>query len=224
VAAVQGAIAEVQGDAAIQWRAARCLLKLRDQVDAMAPRRNKASDGTIGDASHAASTSDHNPWVRDAPGPNVVTAIDITHDPVHGANAHKIVAAIVKSRDSRLKYLIWDRRIISSTVSPWVWRPYTGSNPHTSHFHLSVVPVKSRYDSTAPWRIMEQKEKFVRFELWAGRPKLERLTASGWVKAGNGRVAAKRAAFRARVSGRIVRLAFRRRRPFVKTVEEWRST
>ena len=38
--------------AAASWRAAKSLLKLRDQVNARFPGRKKDSDGTIGDAAH----------------------------------------------------------------------------------------------------------------------------------------------------------------------------
>lgn len=47
--------------AAIDWRVAKSLLVLRDQVNKMAPNRNKASDGTIGDETHQSHNSDHNP-------------------------------------------------------------------------------------------------------------------------------------------------------------------
>lgn len=47
------------------WRAAACLLKLRNQVNAMAPSRLKKSDGIVGDADHQTRDSDHNPWVED---------------------------------------------------------------------------------------------------------------------------------------------------------------
>jgi hypothetical protein len=44
------------------WRAAECLLKLRAQVNQIAPTRNKTNDGFIGDADHQSRNSDHNPW------------------------------------------------------------------------------------------------------------------------------------------------------------------
>ena len=134
------------------WRVAKSLLRLREQVNAMAPDRSKASDGTIGDAAHASRTSDHNPWVRDG-NIGVVTAMDITHDIAHGCDAQALVDALVSSRDPRIKYIIWNRKIINSRVQPWVWRNYTGLNPHTKHFHLSVRPEKSAYDSQESWQI-----------------------------------------------------------------------
>jgi hypothetical protein len=134
------------------WRPARSLVRLRDQIDRLAPNRSRANDGTIGDAIHAARASDHNPWVSDA-GIGIVTAIDITNDRDHGCDAAGIVNAMVRSRDIRIKYIIWNARIISSSVQPWVWRSYSGVDPHTKHFHLSVAPEKGRYDSAALWEI-----------------------------------------------------------------------
>jgi len=134
------------------WRVAKSLIRLREQIDIKAPKRSKASDGTIGDAAHAASTSDHNPWVKDGP-IGVVTAIDITHDPEDGCDAQQIVNALVASKDLRIKYIIWNRQIISSIVKPWVWRPYSGKNPHSHHFHLSIQPDKSLYDSLESWHL-----------------------------------------------------------------------
>ncbi len=134
------------------WRAADSLLKLRTQVNAQWPNRSKASDGTVGDSAHQTRDSDHNPWVKDG-AMGVVTAIDITHDPANGCDAEAVVAALLASRDNRIKYIIWNRRIMSSSVSPWTWRPYTGANPHNKHFHLSVLPTKSLYDGTQDWRI-----------------------------------------------------------------------
>jgi hypothetical protein len=55
--------------------------------------------------------------------------------------------------------------IITSTVSPWVVRDYDGSNPHTSHVHISVGRGRDGrstrpdlYDSTAPWGLGQDEE------------------------------------------------------------------
>jgi hypothetical protein len=136
------------------WRTAQCLLKLRAQVNQMAPNRTTASDGTIGDAAHQSRSSDHNPWVRDG-AVGVVTALDITHDPTHGCDAGRIAEALRTSHDSRIKYIIWNRQIASSAPKhgrpAWAWRPYSGENPHTHHVHVSVQPQKALYDSTEQW-------------------------------------------------------------------------
>jgi len=130
------------------WRPAKSLDVLRYQINSAFPGRNKASDGTIGDAAHAKSKSEHNP---DANG--VVRALDITHDPDKGVDCGRIIDAMVASRDPRILYVIWNRRICSSVVQPWKWRGYSGSNPHDKHFHLSVVESPALYDNEGPWAI-----------------------------------------------------------------------
>ena len=143
-------------EAAGLWRVAKSLMVLRRQVDAVAPSRRKDSDGTIGDLKHAARNSDHNPWVVDGT-MGVVTALDITHDPDGGCNAEAIAEAIKASCDIRIKYIIWNRRIASSSiinaVNAWEWRDYPGSNPHTKHVHISVKAEKIAYDSEDEWRV-----------------------------------------------------------------------
>ena len=84
------------------WRVAESLQRLLEQVNQMAPDRNKASDGSIGDPRHQSRASDHNPWVIDG-NIGVVTARDITHDPRNGCDAQKIADSIVASRDPRVK-------------------------------------------------------------------------------------------------------------------------
>ncbi|WP_406854405.1 hypothetical protein ABEG18_17880 [Alsobacter sp. KACC 23698] len=138
------------------WRVAKCLLKLREQVNALAPSRSKASDGTIGDPSHQSRASDHNPWVLDT-GIGVVTAMDVTHDARNGCDAGVLAEAIRSAADSRVKYVIWNRRIANSSAvggaPAWGWRPYTGRNPHDHHIHISVKPDKAGYDSAAAWTL-----------------------------------------------------------------------
>lgn len=133
-------------------RIARSLDTLRSQINAHAPRRRKASDGWIGDAAHrrAGNASDHNPWVMDGR-TGVVTALDVTHDPANGVDTWAMADHLRLKRDSRIKYVISNHRIFSATVQPWTWRRYTGSHPHHTHIHVSVVSTKSLYDSTRPW-------------------------------------------------------------------------
>jgi murein L,D-transpeptidase YcbB/YkuD len=133
------------------WRLAKSLTKLRDQFNQMSPNRNKKSDGTIGDAKHASRKSDHNPWVKDGK-TGVVTAIDITHDPKAGVDTWKIADILRLQKDPRIKYVISNHRIFSSATSPWQWRRYTGSNPHSMHMHVSVHSTKGHYDSEVPWK------------------------------------------------------------------------
>lgn len=134
------------------WRVAKSLLKLRETVNGKFPARKKDWDGTIGDEAHASRASDHNPWVREGT-TGVVTAMDITHDPAHGVDSYKLAEQLRIGRDPRIKYVISNRRICSSEVSPWTWRPYKGKNPHDHHVHVSVHSDKIHYDDEAPWEI-----------------------------------------------------------------------
>jgi hypothetical protein len=134
------------------WRVAEALLTLRSEIDKLYPDRNKASDGTIGNAAHATRVSDHNPWVKDG-NVGVVTAMDITNDPTHGPYLPDLAFMLRnmgKSGDKRVKYVIFNRRIASS-VADWKWRAYTGPNAHTHHLHLSVSFDREFYDSRARW-------------------------------------------------------------------------
>ena len=138
------------------WRTARSLHGLIKQVNALAPGRNKAFDGTIGDAAHQTTNSDHNPWVKDG-ATGVVTACDITHDPQRGCDANRIAEAIRSSQDPRVKYVIWNRRIANFApvhgAPAWAWREYKGANPHDKHVHISVKPDRSAYDSEMSWAL-----------------------------------------------------------------------
>lgn len=155
------------------WRLARALDALRAQVNTTWPDRNKASDGSIGDAAHASRSSDHNPWVRDG-GVGVVTAIDITHDPRSGCDSYALAEALLKSRDRRIKYIISNRKIASGSdgPQPWVWRKYTGTNPHDHHVHISVKASKAHYDDTARWALDVRSQPDPTFV--APRPTLRR--------------------------------------------------
>lgn len=138
------------------WRVAKSLLTLREQVNAMAPARNKISDGTIGDPAHQSRDSDHNPWIIEGH-VGVVTAMDITNDVAHGCDAQKIADAIHANKDPRVKYIIWNSRIARSYIkngkAPWTWLAYGGSNPHDKHVHISVKADKGSYDSTNSWSV-----------------------------------------------------------------------
>jgi hypothetical protein len=134
------------------WRIAESLKTLREQINEAYPKRDKRSDGGIGDADHASRNSDHNPWVKDRDGVGVVTAIDIDED--LAADIHSIeniVTAIRKSRDPRVKYIIYEKRITVPGSDLQKWKPYKGKNPHDHHAHISVNSDPKLYDSRRKW-------------------------------------------------------------------------
>ena len=127
------------------WRLAPALVALRDEADELAPNRSRESDGTIGDPSHAARSSDHNPD-RDG----WVDALDLTHDPAGGFDAHAWADHIAARGDHRVSYLISRGRIHNpGRDKPGRWRPYPGANRHDKHLHVSVLDAH-RHD-TRPW-------------------------------------------------------------------------
>lgn len=138
-------------------RLARALATVRDEVNARWPGRDKASDGWIGDPTHANRNSDHNPWVKDGNGVGVVRAFDFDAGSGADTGIGLTIAEHVRSLGQHGhpalghgSYVISARRIASPN-SGWAWRNYTGSNPHVSHTHISVSLDQSGYDSTQAW-------------------------------------------------------------------------
>ncbi len=129
-------------------RSVESLKTLLAQINDLAPKRSKVSDGWIGDAKHASRHSDHNPEPD-----GTVDARDFTNDPNGGMDAQKLADAIVASKDPRLSYIICNGRIVSGRKGPkpWVWRKYSGANGHYHHMHVSVLD--EGQDDKTPWKI-----------------------------------------------------------------------
>lgn len=106
---------------------APALAQLRAQVNARWPKRDKGSDGWIGDPSHQARPSDHNPDYGDG---GIVRALDIDKD---GIDVDDLLKAVVG--EPRVAYVIWNRRIWTHAAG---WQPYSGPNGHTAHVHVSI--------------------------------------------------------------------------------------
>jgi hypothetical protein len=109
------------------------------QATAISPGRKKASDGLLPSAAHIkqSPTSDHNTGY----------AVDLTHDPESGVDCSDIFEKL--KEDKRVNYLIFNKKIWSKDKARLGNRPYTGSNPHTKHLHISI---NNGYgDDTSPW-------------------------------------------------------------------------
>lgn len=138
-------------------RGAKSLQTLLKQLNAAFPNRSRVSDGGEGDARHRKLKSDHNPNSA-----GVFTARDFTHDPEGGLDCNKLAAALVASRDPRIKYVIWNGRI-TSDVKAGAWKKYTGTNKHNHHLHLSVNALPKYYDDASEWDLSifkSQPKKF----------------------------------------------------------------
>lgn len=131
------------------------LAQLRDQINEQYENRDKASDGWIGDASHQARPSDHNPDWEDE---GIVRAYDLDEDLVVGmtvvGEAQPLADALLL--DPRTRYVIYEGRIaygVHVTGVPRGWQPYTGPNAHRHHIHISVRRGAVYDRDGRPWAI-----------------------------------------------------------------------
>ncbi len=145
------------------WILVPCLVKLRSEFNAIAPDRDRSSDGSVGDSAHQAEQSDHNPDetgnvpIHDADRTNEVHAIDVDVDlRVPGLTMEKVVQFLLtrcrSGAEKRLRYIIYNRRIWSQS-SGWRQQRYTGANPHDHHAHFSSSYSTNLEASPASWHL-----------------------------------------------------------------------
>lgn len=123
------------------------LTVFRDAANAHNPGRDRASDGWIGDAAHAARDSQHNPDVY-----GVVTALDLDVDGLPlAAWFERIRAATAAGTLPGLHggHLILNRRITTPDFRGWY--AYRGANPHVLHGHAASSRDRARYDDRSPF-------------------------------------------------------------------------
>lgn len=140
-----------------------CLRQLRAELDQLAPGRDRTSDGTIGDAAHMLTVSDHNDDevgrvpIKDADTKHEIHAFDADADlRTPGLTMRDVVLHIVgrcrAGVEPRLRYIIFNRTIWEASNS-WRARQYTGANPHTEHAHFSASYVTALEADTRPWHL-----------------------------------------------------------------------
>ncbi len=152
------------------WILVPSLVSLRNEFNQLAPARDKASDGSIGDQAHADRSSDHNPDetgatpYEDADSTNAVHAIDVDIDLRKAGWSMARAVGIIVTRhrtgeDDRLQNVIYNRRIWSRSWG-WTAREYTGSNPHDKHAHFSSRYTTAAESNTRSWGLLaaEQEE------------------------------------------------------------------
>lgn len=131
--------------------------------DAVAPDRDHASDGSIGDTAHQHEVSDHNPDetgsvpIHDADHINEVHAIDVDNTLNEAGLTMEDVIQFILNRvragaEKRLRYMIYNRRIWEAS-NGWRQRAYTGASPHTEHAHFSFSYTTSLEASTVSWHL-----------------------------------------------------------------------
>lgn len=130
------------------WIVVPALEALRRELDELCPHRDKTSDGGVGDTSHAAGKSSHNPdetgnpEYSDHDGRDEIRARDFDRDLNHPTvTAEDVVQHLLTgARTGRfwwLRYIIFDRRIWSKSGG-WNQQAYSGVNPHDHHFHVNT--------------------------------------------------------------------------------------
>lgn len=132
------------------------LVVLRNEINARFPHRDHSSDGWLGDASHAARVSDHNPcWACPGRLHAIVRATDTDaddNDPQHDLMRELLSIAV---RDDRTWYFIHKfpgqpSRIWSRTYG-FQPRLYFGSNQHDHHAHISINHDERSAFDTSSW-------------------------------------------------------------------------
>lgn len=143
---------------------------LRAQINGRYPKRDKRSDGWIGDSAHSARKSDHNPdkngWVH---------ALDIDENMGKGrwrngraarklANQLRLYAASGLPGADRIKYVVFEGRLTSGTYKNkwWTWRP--GNWGHYHHIHVSFTSKAQKDDRLFPLPILTKDRKLKK--LW----------------------------------------------------------
>lgn len=125
------------------------LMQLTKEVNQlMAPPTwptTSVGDGMVGDTSHQARVSSHNPlWSAPGKWSGIIRAVDIG---ISGRDANRILKELIG--DPRVWYVIHKGHIWSRTYG-WVKSRYTG-NPHSHHIHVSLRESSDAWADTRPW-------------------------------------------------------------------------
>lgn len=146
----------IQGEQVVT---APALLALFDEINQRYPDRTRGNgDGTIGDTSHIAqgSASDHNPQLLDD-GRWYVMALDVQHSAGFDswAFADFLADRMAKGLERRIQYIVSNRRIcnydVISGAPRGTWRPYSGSDPHSGHIHISLRHKAALANDISQW-------------------------------------------------------------------------
>lgn len=125
---------------ASSWHVAPSLVRLKSEINGRWAKRDRTTDGSIGNSAHCPGVSDHCPNSRRS-----VNALDIDRD---GINASWLVAQCIKHPSTQ--YVIFNRTIWSRTYG-FKPRKYYGDSPHTEHVHVSIRQTTTAENSVRAW-------------------------------------------------------------------------
>lgn len=128
-------------------------VRLRDQIDRRWPKRDKRSDGWIGDQAHSLRASMHNP---DKTG--VVFALDIDENLGTGLGRQGRTAKVLADQllayaasnlpgHGRIMHVVYEDQVASGTYKKHFWQWRGKGYGHTNHIHISFTEL-ARRDST----------------------------------------------------------------------------
>ena len=135
---------------------------LRNQVNKRWPKRDKRSDGWIGDKAHAGRQSDHN---HDARGLVHALDIDADLDPKDPGAAQRLANQIVAYAASgipganRIKYVVFNDQIASGTYANSMWKWRGSGYGHFRHLHISFSTKGENNAQTYPLPILNTPKK-----------------------------------------------------------------
>ena len=148
-------------------------VRLRDQLNVKYPKRDKRSDGWIGDAAHSQRASFHN-----ADSDGWVHALDIDENfgkrgPWrNGRNAKKLTRQLVKYAASGLKgsdrvlHVVYSGQVASGTYKSSFWKFRGSGYGHWQHVHISFAPEAEQDGSVWPLPILaknsEQRKRWTK--------------------------------------------------------------
>jgi hypothetical protein len=150
------------------WYVAPSLEQLLREVNARWPNRDKTSDGALGNLSHQATKSDHNPDWDDG---GVVRARDVDED-LQGSSTpyphfqtgrgadplfQELLARCRSGAEKRVAYLIYEGKIYSATYG-WVANDYFGANFHGHHLHVSIKHGDIYENDRSEWLPNEEED------------------------------------------------------------------
>ena len=137
------------------------LQQLLAEVNEQYPKRDKTSDGALGNASHQATKSDHNP---DYDSGGVIRARDIDEDlqgsktPYPHFNTGRGVDPVFREilercrsgEEDRVEYLIYEGKIYRRKAR-FAAEDYDGVNAHDHHLHVSIRHGKAYENDRSLW-------------------------------------------------------------------------
>ena len=144
------------------WRPVAGITTLRKQIDRRWPKRDRRSDGVIGNREHASRSSDHNPDAR-----GLVHALDIDADldPKDPGAAQRLANQIVAYAASgipganRIKYVVFNDQIASGTYANSMWKWRGSGYGHMHHIHVSFTTKGENNAQTYPLPILNTPKK-----------------------------------------------------------------